>query len=65
VKCPRCGHRQDRVVQTRPQRRDGSIRRHRVCLACGAAFTTHERTIDPGGTWPELVAALLEQQERA
>ena len=41
MKCPFCGHADDRVLDTRVQK-DGSIRRRRECLECKARFTTAE-----------------------
>lgn len=41
MKCPFCGHANDRVLDTRVQK-DGSIRRRRECLECKARFTTAE-----------------------
>jgi len=41
VKCPFCGHNDDRVLDTRVQK-DGSIKRRRECLECKARFTTVE-----------------------
>jgi len=41
VKCPFCGHQDDRVLDTRVQK-DGSIRRRRECLSCKHRFTTFE-----------------------
>lgn len=44
MKCPYCGHSEDRVLDTRVQK-DGSIRRRRECLDCKARFTTAETLI--------------------
>lgn len=41
MKCPFCGHQDDRVLDTRVQK-DGAIRRRRECLACRARFSTLE-----------------------
>lgn len=41
MKCPFCGHADDRVLDTRVQK-DGSIRRRRECLECKARFSTAE-----------------------
>lgn len=41
MKCPYCGHDDDRVLDTRVQK-DGSIRRRRECLECKSRFTTME-----------------------
>jgi transcriptional repressor NrdR len=44
MKCPFCGHSEDRVLDTRVQK-DGSIRRRRECLDCKVRFTTAETII--------------------
>lgn len=41
MKCPFCGHNDDRVLDTRVQK-EGSIKRRRECLECKARFTTVE-----------------------
>lgn len=41
MKCPFCGHADDRVLDTRVQK-DGGIRRRRECLECKARFSTIE-----------------------
>ena len=41
MKCPFCGHQDDRVLDTRVQK-EGSIRRRRECLGCKSRFTTLE-----------------------
>ncbi len=41
MKCPFCGHADDRVLDTRVQK-DGGIRRRRECLECKARFSTLE-----------------------
>ena len=40
--CPYCGHRDDKVLETRPLRGGEAIKRRRECLACGRRFTTYE-----------------------
>jgi transcriptional repressor NrdR len=42
VKCPYCGHPEDRVLDSRPIRDGEAIKRRRECLACGRRFTTFE-----------------------
>ncbi len=44
MKCPFCGHNDDRVLDTRVQK-EGSIRRRRECLECKARFTTLETLV--------------------
>ena len=43
MKCPYCGHAQDRVVDSRESKEADSIRRRRECEACNKRFTTYER----------------------
>ena len=42
--CPFCGHRQDRVIDSREGREGDVIRRRRECLKCERRFTTYERS---------------------
>lgn len=42
--CPFCGHRQDRVIDSRESREGDVIRRRRECLKCERRFTTYERS---------------------
>src|SRR5690348_10410696 len=41
--CPFCGHREDKVIDSRESKEGDSIRRRRHCLACDRRFTTSER----------------------
>jgi len=41
--CPFCGHREDKVVDSRESKEGDVIRRRRQCLACERRFTTYER----------------------
>jgi len=43
MKCPFCGHSEDKVVDSRESKEGQSIRRRRECLACERRFTTYER----------------------
>jgi transcriptional repressor NrdR len=43
VRCPWCGHEEDKVVDSRPADRNEAIRRRRECLSCGRRYTTFER----------------------
>ncbi|MGH9414337.1 MAG: transcriptional regulator NrdR [Terriglobales bacterium] len=43
MRCPFCGHLEDRVVDSRESKEGESIRRRRECLACEKRFTTYER----------------------
>ena len=42
MKCPYCGYKESRVVDSRPADEGSSIRRRRECLACHKRFTTYE-----------------------
>ena len=42
--CPFCGHRHDRVIDSRESKEGEAIRRRRQCLKCERRFTTYERT---------------------
>jgi transcriptional repressor NrdR len=43
MKCPFCGHLQDKVVDSRESKEGDSIRRRRQCLGCQRRFTSYER----------------------
>lgn len=42
MRCPKCGCRDDKVVDSRASREGATIRRRRECAACGHRFTTYE-----------------------
>jgi transcriptional repressor NrdR len=42
MKCPFCGHREDKVVDSRATAEQSAVRRRRECLKCGKRFTTYE-----------------------
>ena len=42
MRCPRCGSRDDKVIDSRQSRDNSSIRRRRECLKCHYRFTTYE-----------------------
>ena len=46
MKCPFCGHVEDKVVDSRESREGDVIRRRRECLTCGRRFTSYERMDD-------------------
>lgn len=48
MRCPWCGHRENKVVDSRPAEQGAAIRRRRECLSCGRRFTTFERMEDVG-----------------
>lgn len=43
MRCPFCGHLEEKVVDSREARDGEVIRRRRHCLHCGRRFTTYER----------------------
>lgn len=43
MRCPQCGERETRVVDSRDLDNSVTIRRRRECAACSARFTTYER----------------------
>ncbi len=43
MKCPFCGHPEDKVVDSRESKEGQAIRRRRECLSCKPRFTTYER----------------------
>jgi transcriptional repressor NrdR len=43
MRCPFCGHVQDKVVDSREAKVGDTIRRRRECAKCGRRFTTYER----------------------
>jgi transcriptional repressor NrdR len=43
VKCPFCGHPEDKVVDSREGKEGRVVRRRRECLSCSRRFTTYER----------------------
>jgi len=45
MRCPKCGHSDDKVLDSRAAREGASIRRRRQCLACEFRFTTYEEII--------------------
>ena len=42
MKCPYCGFKESKVVDSRPAEEGNSIRRRRECLSCSKHFTTYE-----------------------
>lgn len=45
MRCPKCSHQDDKVIDSRSIRNGDVIRRRRVCLKCGHRFTTYEEVI--------------------
>ena len=42
MKCPSCGHLEDKVIDSRSAKEGQAIRRRRECLKCHRRFTTYE-----------------------
>ena len=45
MRCPKCTHLDDKVIDSRTVRNGDVIRRRRICLKCGHRFTTYEEVI--------------------
>lgn len=45
MRCPKCGHMDDKVLDSRAARDGSAVRRRRTCLACGQRFTTYEEIV--------------------
>lgn len=45
MRCPKCGHLDDKVLDSRSAQDGKSIRRRRECLACAYRFTTYEEIL--------------------
>lgn len=43
MRCPFCGHTEDKVVESRSTLDDTSIRRRRECLQCQKRYTSYEK----------------------
>lgn len=43
MRCPFCGHAEDRVIDSRPSEEGAAIRRRRECISCSSRFTTYEK----------------------
>jgi transcriptional repressor NrdR len=42
--CPFCGHKEDRVIDSRESKEGDVTRRRRECLKCARRYTTYERS---------------------
>jgi transcriptional repressor NrdR len=42
MRCPKCDHLEDRVIDSRSTKEGRAIRRRRECIGCGHRFTTYE-----------------------
>jgi len=46
MKCPYCGYKEDKVVDSRLSHDNSAVRRRRECLNCAKRFTTYEYVED-------------------
>ena len=46
MKCPFCGHTENKVIDSRISKDGKAVRRRRECLGCGKRFTTYEYVED-------------------
>ncbi len=45
MRCPKCAHTDDKVLDSRAARDGAAIRRRRACLGCNHRFTTYEEIV--------------------
>ena len=45
MRCPKCGHQDDKVIDSRAVRNGDVIRRRRICIKCSYRFTTYEEVV--------------------
>ena len=45
MRCPKCSHIEDKVIDSRAANNGAVIRRRRMCLRCGHRFTTYEEVV--------------------
>ena len=43
MRCPKCGHEESKVIDSRSSENNDAIRRRRECMSCKFRFTTYER----------------------
>src|SRR6202161_1548313 len=46
MNCPFCGHKEDKVIDSRESKEGDVVRRRRECLGCERRFTTYERSYE-------------------
>ena len=60
MKCPHCGHPCNRVLETRENPSDNTIRRRHACRGCGKSFTTIQRIeAFQDGAWQPVPLAVV------
>lgn len=47
MRCPKCSHMEDKVLDSRVARNGDATRRRRVCMGCDYRFTTYEEVVRP------------------
>lgn len=47
MRCPKCSHMEDKVLDSRISRHGDATRRRRMCMRCGYRFTTYEEILRP------------------
>jgi transcriptional repressor NrdR len=47
MRCPKCSHMEDKVLDSRVARNGDATRRRRICMGCGYRFTTYEEVVRP------------------
>lgn len=47
MRCPKCSHMEDKVLDSRVARNGDATRRRRMCIRCGYRFTTYEEILRP------------------
>ncbi len=47
MRCPKCSHMEDKVLDSRVARNGDATRRRRICMRCGYRFTTYEEVVRP------------------
>lgn len=64
MRCPFCGHLEDKVVDSRVSKEGEKIRRRRECQACERRYTTYERVEE---AFPQIVKSdgAREEYDRA
>lgn len=64
MRCPFCGHMEDKVVDSRPSKDGAAIRRRRECLECQRRFTSYEHIEE---VFPQIIKrdGTLEDYDRA
>jgi transcriptional repressor NrdR len=46
MRCPKCNHQEDKVIDSRSIKEGAAVRRRRECTACAFRYTTHEEILN-------------------